>query len=197
MFIPATTLKASLFTMPKKDIRFYLNGAYLDFPKGRIVSTDGHCLFAGKIDSCDYPAVIVPRETIEAILKILGKRNEHFSVEVTVEAPDGQQPIVKLSAMGATVAASAIDGSYPEYERVIPRQTSGELAQFNPEILTACRDALNTYSHQKHWFAVEHNGPSGALMAGPDCLAIAMPMRMEPCHDLSWFDGRQELSEAA
>jgi len=183
--------------MPKKDIRFYLNGAYLDFPKGRIVSTDGRCLFAGKIEPCDYPAVIVPRETIEAILKTLGKRNEHLSVELTVETNDGQQPIVKLSALGATVAASSIDGRYPEYERIIPRQPSGELAQFNPEILLACRDALNMYSGNKHGFAVEHNGPSAALMAGPDCLAIAMPMRMEVTHDLAWIDNRQELSEAA
>ena len=69
--IPARSFAAALKCAAKNDVRFYLNGVYLDLPKGRIVGTNGHVMFVGKIEAATLPAVIVPRDLIESALKSL------------------------------------------------------------------------------------------------------------------------------
>jgi DNA polymerase III sliding clamp (beta) subunit (PCNA family) len=198
--MPLSTLKASLYCASKKDVRFYLNGAYLDFQKGRIVSTDGHRLFVGQIDCADFPSVIVPRETIEDAIKLAGKRST--DCEIQIETPAGQTPIVRIVTLGGTVHATAIDGRFPEYERVIPTNCSGEVAQFNPEILVNARAALNSYmgrelKHDRNQFHLRHNGGSAGLMLGENCLCVVMPMRSEDTGDMDWYSPQPALAVAA
>jgi DNA polymerase III sliding clamp (beta) subunit (PCNA family) len=40
--LPVSYLAAALKSAATKDVRHYINGIYLDFPAGRIISTDGH-----------------------------------------------------------------------------------------------------------------------------------------------------------
>jgi hypothetical protein len=198
--IPVAALKASLFCASKKDVRYHLNGALLDFQKGRIVSTDGHSLFVGKIPHADMPSVICPRETIESAVKLAGKNGADCEIEIA-PAP-GQQPTIRLLTLGGTVHASAIDGRYPEYERVIPASTSGETGQFTPDVILTARNALNTYmgrdpKRPASQFQLNHNGLSAATMVGTDCFCVVLGLRSTADGDMSWFHEKPELAIAA
>ncbi len=201
--LPVSTLKASLFTMAKKDVRFYLNGAFLDFRKGRIVSTDGHCLFCGQIPYLDHDSVILPREMIEQAVKSVGKRGLNSSCFLSVETVQHDEnstvyPLKLSTAYGTTFCGTAIDGAYPEYERVINLNPSGEPVTFDPEILLACRDAINAYSgNERHAYWVRYNGQASALIPGPNCLAVAMPVRAADDKVKDRFNGKPAMQVAA
>jgi DNA polymerase III sliding clamp (beta) subunit (PCNA family) len=185
--IPVRYLEAAIKCTPKKDIRFYLNGIYLDFPRGLIVATDGHKLFCGKLpDDCpqSLPAVIVPRDLAERAIKAHSKKErESYNLDVLIDSVDGQPPNVILATINGRFAASAIDGTFPEYMRVIPRSVSKETASYNPELLTDCQDALRAYSGlNKELIALDHNGTAAGLAHfGPDvsALCVVMPVRVE------------------
>lgn len=144
-------LAAPLHCAPKKDVRYYLVGVLLEVtPTGDIhlVSTDGNCLFAGRVAAAEVQwtgeaqrgpwSLIIPRDTVAAALK-------ECKGTVTLAAlPDGRY------TLGSQVFAP-IDGKYPDWRRVSPSaqtlDTRGEKpAQFDPDLLVRCRDAL------KAWF---------------------------------------------
>ena len=94
--ININTLKAAQFCSATKDVRYYLNSVYLDFkidtvtPHVNIIATDGHVLAAynDKLpvenrgdDGADF-ALIVPLDTIKAVLKMVGKYQKTISVRL-------------------------------------------------------------------------------------------------------------------
>lgn len=192
--INANVLKAALNCAGKKDTRFYLNGVYLDFRKGRIVSTDGHCLFCGKIDYQDMDSVILPRESVEQILKALGKKHIDKEVEISI---NGEYAHI-TTFDGTRVVAKLIDAIFPGYELVINTNPSGELAHFDPEIMARCYDALRDYTGFENMIVpVQHNGGKGALIASHECLCILTPWRAGEPDSVDWYTGTTKLQEAA
>ena len=68
--VPAAMLRAALICASTEQVRYYLNGVYVD-PKGYLVSTDGHRAFIGKIELSGAPAFdgwIIPRDAIKRAL---------------------------------------------------------------------------------------------------------------------------------
>lgn len=200
--IPARSFAAALKCAAKCDVRFYLNSVYLDFPKGRIVATDGHKLFAAKIGEdqilSDMPAVIVPRELIESALKSLSKRDRD-NTDIAITVGIGEVTTVELHARSGMFRAPAVEAKYPDYERIFPHKLSGEIAQYNPELLLACMSAMRLYTGSTTLLPqVQHNGDSAALITGADCLCIVMPFRADTIADAAWFTGPvQEVAIAA
>ena len=75
----ANVLKAHLMTAGKKDIRYYLNGIFIDVPNRKIVSTDGHCLLVTRFaedciegDSCE--PFTISRDQVTLGLKACAKK---------------------------------------------------------------------------------------------------------------------------
>ena len=195
--LPISTLQAALLCAAKKDTRYYINGIYLDCSAGLVVSTDGHRLFAGKAElPQNAPPIIIPRETVEAAIKSLTKRQrEGFHAAITIQEKDGAnsingRPAVSISIYtgAATFTADEIDGRYPEYQRIIPLNCSGEVAVYNPDYLADARDALAIYCNDSRgeWFNMAYNGQSaGVVHRGPECaaLVVVMPMRSDAAAD--------------
>ena len=102
--------------------RYYLNGIYFTQIPGqttlRMVATDGHRL--GLLDFQDiewpWPGAIVPRGLIETFRRMLSKTgNRSVFVRYIPENP------VMMCEVGDTIiTAKLIDGTYPDYTRVIP-----------------------------------------------------------------------------
>jgi len=199
--IPARAFAAALKCASKSDVRYYLNGVYLDFPKGRIVATNGHIMFVGQIERVDVPAVIVPRELVESALRSLTKKaRETFDIAVTIkvypEAESGTE--ITLATGGGSFVGQAIYGKFPDYERVVPLKVSGELAQFDPAILLDCVDALRIYTGAYRNAAnVQHNGNSAALLTAVNCLCVAMPWRADNNVDTDWYQKPVKLQAVA
>ncbi len=135
------------------DIRFYLNGFILK-QDGRILATNGHCLFVCPIEK---PPVT------DIIIKILGKVPAsalYVDFEFTHEGGGlakciGGRGGIQVKAIHAF---EIIDGKYPDVDRVIPSDEERERSKkeeppmpaFNIEYLVKCRDAIkkgNSFSN--------------------------------------------------
>lgn len=126
--LPAAELRALIertqFAISTEETRYYLNGIYLhlategDRKVLRAVATDGHRLAQAQISAPAgagaMPGVIVPRKTVGEIQKLL----EEPDAEVTVEVSDTK---IRVSLGAIVLTSKLIDGTFPPYERVIPK----------------------------------------------------------------------------
>ena len=113
----------SKFAISTEETRYYLNGVYMHIAEAdggkvlRCVATDGHRL--ARIDS-DLPAnaestpgVIVPRKTVGELRKLLDDDDAQIAVSVS-------ETKVRFATPGVTLTSKVIDGTFPDYTRVIP-----------------------------------------------------------------------------
>ena len=112
------------FAISTEETRYYLNGIYLhaaDGPDGRVlraVATDGHRLARVEEPLPEgagaMPGVIVPRKTVGELRKLL----EEATGDVECALSDTR---IQFTVGNVTLTSKLIDGTFPEYERVIPR----------------------------------------------------------------------------
>jgi DNA polymerase-3 subunit beta len=128
--VSATELKRLIdrtrFAISTEETRYYLNGIYLhaarnnDVPMLRAVATDGHRLARMEVPlpegAAGMPGVIVPRKTVQEVRKLLDADGA-ADQDVVISLSDTKIRFV----MGETVLNSKlIDGTFPDYDRVIP-----------------------------------------------------------------------------
>jgi DNA polymerase-3 subunit beta len=112
------------FAISTEETRYYLNGIYLHATEGeggkvlRAVATDGHRLARVEEPLPEgaegMPGVIVPRKTVAELRKLA----EEASEEIEIRLSDTKLQ-VKLGFV--TLTSKLIDGTFPDYERVIPK----------------------------------------------------------------------------
>jgi len=101
-------MKALVLTAAKKDVRYYLNGVYLEPAKGHLVSTDGHRLTLLALSpTLDVPSKIIPLDICK--MAAASKNTVQLGIEENVIVIDGN-----------TIRFTPIDGKYPDYLRAIP-----------------------------------------------------------------------------
>jgi DNA polymerase-3 subunit beta len=112
------------FAISTEETRYYLNGIFLHSAEGavgrvlRAVATDGHRLARVEEPAPDgadgMPGVIIPRKTVAELRKLLDEE----SGDVEIGLSDTR---IQFKAGPVTLTSKLIDGTFPEYERVIPR----------------------------------------------------------------------------
>ena len=112
------------FAISTEETRYYLNGIYLHAAESdgtkvlRAVATDGHRLARVEEPLPDgagaMPGVIIPRKTVAELRKLL----DEVSGEVRIDLSDTR---IQFRVDAITLTSKLIDGTFPEYERVIPR----------------------------------------------------------------------------
>ena len=112
------------FSMAQQDVRYYLNGMLLETGGGflRAVATDGHrlALCQAEIDSkVDEQQVIVPRKGVLELQRLMSGEGD-LNIELGANH-------VRIQLDGIRFTSKLIDGRFPEYERVIPKESSNEL----------------------------------------------------------------------
>lgn len=106
------------FAMAQQDVRYYLNGMYLEIKSGRLrfVATDGHrlalCTAPGQLVADDR-SVIVPRKGILELARLL---EGDGSVTLIVGSNH-----IRAATDQFTFTSKLVDGKFPEYERVLPK----------------------------------------------------------------------------
>lgn len=112
------------FAISTEETRYYLNGIYLHAAESggakvlRAVATDGHRL--ARVEeplpegAGGMPGVIVPRKTVTELRKLA----EDAQDEVEVALSDTK---IRFTLGSVHLTSKLIDGTFPEYERVIPR----------------------------------------------------------------------------
>jgi DNA polymerase-3 subunit beta len=109
-----------LYSMAQQDIRYYLNGLLLviDEEGLKVVATDGHRLaYASSAQagaSKSKQEVILPRKTVLELARLL----EDGDASVEVEIGTGQ---ARFSFNGVVIQSKLVDGKFPDYTRVIPK----------------------------------------------------------------------------
>lgn len=113
------------FSMAQQDVRFYLNGLLLETEGQllRAVATDGHRLAISELDLGGKVAkevqVIVPRKGVLELNRLLDGEGE-LSMEI------GSNHI-RVRRPGIQMTSKLIDGRFPEYGRVIPKDPAYRL----------------------------------------------------------------------
>ncbi|MEL6169546.1 MAG: DNA polymerase III subunit beta [Pseudomonadota bacterium] len=141
----------SKFAISTEETRYYLNGVYMHVADAagtqtlRCVATDGHRL--ARIDADlpngagDMPGVIVPRKTVNELRKLLDDDDAMIAVSVS-------ETKVRFATPGITLTSKVIDGTFPDYQRVIPAGNTRKLEVDASEFAQAV-DRVATVSSER------------------------------------------------
>ena len=120
----------SKFAISTEETRYYLNGVYMHSSDGtngkvlRCVATDGHRLARIDTELPDgaetLPGVIVPRKTVGELRKLLDVDEIKIAVSVS-------ETKIKFATPEMILTSKVIDGSFPDYTRVIPQGNTRRL----------------------------------------------------------------------
>ena len=118
-----TLVDRTRFAISTEETRYYLNGIYLHESERdgvavlRAVATDGHRLASVELPLPDgasgMPGVIVPRKTVAELRKLI----DETETDVQVALSDTK---IRFTFDGAVLSSKLIDGTFPDYDRVIP-----------------------------------------------------------------------------
>ncbi len=139
------------FAISTEETRYYLNGIYFHVvgegaaARLRAVATDGHRLAKAEVPapagSIGMPGVIVPRKTVGEVQKLL----EDPAADVALSLSDSK---IRLAIGDLVLTSKLIDGTFPDYERVIPKANDKVLTLDKSEFKNAV-DRVSTISSDR------------------------------------------------
>jgi DNA polymerase-3 subunit beta len=139
------------FAISTEETRYYLNGIYLHAtdrdgaPVLRAVATDGHRL--ARFDAplpdgaADIPGVIVPRKMVNEWRKLI----DEIDCDIEVGLSDAK---IALSFNDTTLTSKLIDGTFPDYQRVVP-EGNEKILEVNCRVFADAVDRVSTISTEK------------------------------------------------
>jgi DNA polymerase-3 subunit beta len=153
--LPGADLKRLIdktqFAISTEETRYYLNGIYLHVAGSgksqtlRAVATDGHRLAQTDLPlpagASGMPGVIVPRKTVTEVQRLI----EDNAAEVTVELSSAK---IRFSIGNVVLTSKLIDGTFPDYQRVIPSGNDKELV-IDKKDFEAAVDRVSTVSSER------------------------------------------------
>ncbi len=139
------------FAMSTEETRYYLNGIYLHSSEIdgrkvlRAVATDGHRLarFDADIPSgaSDIPGVILPRKMVGELRKMID--GESSDVDISLS-----ETVIRFAFGDVVLTSKLIDGTFPDYVRVIPTGNDKTL-QLNCDLFSSAVDRVAIISTDK------------------------------------------------
>jgi hypothetical protein len=160
-------LRLALSATPKKpDIRYYLNG--LNITKTHVSGSNGYVLCHINTYNNDIPddSIIVPVETIKALLKKMGSKHENKEVGIFLN--NGRY---ELQCLNEVEVFTPIDGKYPSFDKIL-----------TPVKANNHDENLNKILHQFDWSYV-------ALANDAICkyYGNSTPKRLYSCNECGYF----------
>ncbi len=159
------------FAISTEETRYYLNGIYLHTAGAaktatlRAVATDGHRL--AQVDlalpqgASGMPGVIVPRKTVGEVQRLI----EDTDSEITIELSPTK---IRFTLGDVVLTSKLIDGTFPDYGRVIPQNNDKEL-RVDKKDFEAAVDRVSTISSERG------RAVKLALSAGKLVLSVTNP----------------------
>lgn len=147
----AMLIDRTRFAISTEETRYYLNGIYLHAASAngvkvlRAVATDGHRLARVQMPlpdgAAEMPGVIVPRKAVNEIRKLIDEAGD--SIEISLS--DNK---IRFSFDHVMLSSKLIDGTFPDYERVIPKNND-KLVELDPALFVRAVDRVSTISSEK------------------------------------------------
>ena len=138
------------FAISTEETRYYLNGIFFhtveaDGAKLRAGATEGHRLALADATApkgaTGMPGVIVPRKTINELKRLLDDATDLVEISVSPQK-------IRFALSDAVLTSKLIDGSFPEYARVIPKANAKKLKVDNKSFAEAV-DRVATVSAER------------------------------------------------
>ncbi|WP_370195266.1 DNA polymerase III subunit beta, partial [Aurantimonas coralicida] len=113
----------------------------------RAVATDGHRLARADqkapAGSEGMPGIIIPRKTVGELQKLLGDSDDE--AEISVELSDAK---IRFTIGAVVMTSKLIDGTFPDYQRVIP-QNNDKALTLDRQTFSAAVDRVSTISSER------------------------------------------------
>jgi DNA polymerase-3 subunit beta len=149
--LPAETLKQIIdktrFAISTEETRYYLNGIFLHVADDvlKAAATDGHRLARVTVARPDgaeaMPDVIVPRKCVAELRKLLDEVDGSVGVSLS-----GSK--IRFDLGAAILTSKLIDGTFPDYSRVIP-QGNDKILKIDPRSFMQGVDRVSTIATEK------------------------------------------------
>ncbi|WP_294291856.1 DNA polymerase III subunit beta [uncultured Sphingomonas sp.] len=153
--LPAETLKQIIdktrFAISTEETRYYLNGIFLHVaddggqPVLKAAATDGHRLARVTVPRPEgaeaMPDVIVPRKCVGELRKLLDEVDGSVGVSLS-----GSK--IRFDLGQAILTSKLIDGTFPDYSRVIPT-ANDKLLKLDPRSFEEGVDRVSTIASEK------------------------------------------------
>lgn len=144
-------LEKTRFAISTEETRYYLNGVYLHAadsggaPVLRAVATDGHRLARMEVGlpegAENIPGVIIPRKTVSELYKLVEEGGERVDISLS-------ESKVRFAVGGSILVSKLIDGSFPDYERVIPTGND-KVMEVEGKIFSQAVDRVSVITSEK------------------------------------------------
>lgn len=144
-------IEKTRFAISTEETRYYLNGIYLHTAQRgkeatlRAVATDGHRLAQLDIPrpkgAEGMPGVIVPRKTVHELHRLIETGGSDIAIGVS-------QAKIRFEIGSITMTSKLIDGSFPDYQRVIPQSNDKSLRVSNAQFMSAV-DRVSTIASER------------------------------------------------
>jgi DNA polymerase-3 subunit beta len=144
-------IERTQFAISTEETRYYLNGIDRHVHEAggqlklRAVATDGHRLARAEMEAPagaeGMPGVIIPRKTVSELQKLV----DDPDVKVTVELSETK---MRFTIGSVVLTSKLIDGTFPDYERVIPSGNDKKLT-IDRESFAAAVDRVSTISSER------------------------------------------------
>jgi DNA polymerase-3 subunit beta len=153
--LPASELRTLIdrtrFAISTEETRYYLNGIYLhatkadEVPVIRAVATDGHRLARVEMvlpeGAAGMPGVIIPRKTVLELRKLIEEGENEVQIALS-------ETKIRFVLGEATLTSKLIDGTFPDYDRVIP-VNNDKVLEVDCKSFAEAVDRVSTISTEK------------------------------------------------
>jgi len=144
-------IEKTQFAISTEETRYYLNGIYLHHPVSseapvlRAVATDGHRLAQYELPAPEgavgMPGIIVPRKTVGELQRLIEDGEAEIGIELS-------QSKIRFTIGEMVLTSKLIDGTFPDYGRVIPLGNDKEL-KVDKKDFEAAVDRVSTVSSER------------------------------------------------
>lgn len=141
-------IEKTAFAMAQQDVRYYLNGMLFEMADNtlRAVATDGHRLSMSEVGTEYSPEellqVIVPRKAVMELSRMLDDSDDMVEIQIGTNH-------IKFTLGEVTFTSKLIDGKFPDYDRVFPKNSDKEVIA-NRNILKQALARTSILSNEKY-----------------------------------------------
>jgi DNA polymerase-3 subunit beta len=181
-------LRAVSHAMATNDIRYYLNGVFIEHngAETRLVTTDGHRMHMVIQENKGLVVApvefIIPADMVKKCITAKASRQDK-APKIVITYDNG-----KISARlpdGSEIVQFATDGKFPDYRRIIPQLdgSAPEISVFNNDYVADAIKGFCDYAEirgkTKPSIGLRPRGNSSGVLCVDNYLAVVMPMRGE------------------
>jgi DNA polymerase-3 subunit beta len=193
------TLAAVNLFASNESTRYYLNGVLVEARADHVmyVATDGHRMMAYRENLEPLEENAAPRLTGDFIIpsdvcKRLKPKSAKYSYQETANLTREGDAALRLTTLDGTAHIfKPIDGTYPDWRRVVPETLSGNVTIeandkrasqgicFNPDYLVSFKKFAETTGTTYCGIACNGGDPAGIVFSDENAFGVLMPMRAE------------------